>query len=201
MQENNADRLKKFYKWWLPMYHIINKIMCAYYRKAMPTLLRKIAITDKTTVLDIGTGTGGFAGILLEHTSHITAIDFSPDMLNEAIKNYGDKINFINMAAHEISRFETASFDLVTTAYCLHDMHDEYRFSVLKQMRRVAKEKVIIFDLAKKINPIIKFIEFLEGSHYKDYANKIDHQLNSIFPKVEEIPFLKMEMIIHICDV
>ena len=61
MQENNADRLKKFYKWWLPMYNIINKKMCTYYREAMPTLLRKIAITGKTTVLDIGTGTGGFA--------------------------------------------------------------------------------------------------------------------------------------------
>lgn len=150
MQENNADRLKKFYKWWLPMYNIINKIMCTYYREAMPTLLKKIAITDKTTILDIGTGTGGFAGILLEYTSHITGIDFSPEMLNKARKNYGDKINFINMAAHDITRFENASFDLVTTAYCLHDMHDEYRFNVLEQMRRVAKEKVIIFDLAKK---------------------------------------------------
>lgn len=201
MQENNADRLKKFYKWFLPMYNITNKIMCTHYREAMPTLLKKIAITDKTTVLDIGTGTGGFAGILLEYTLHITGIDFSPEMLNKARKNYGDKINFIKMAAHEINRFENKSFDLVTSAYCLHDMQNEYRFNVLEQMREIAKEKVIIFDLAKKVNPLIKTIEFLEDSYYKDYAKEIDHQLNSIFPKFEEIPFVKQEMIIYICDV
>lgn len=68
-------------------------------------------------------------------------------------------------------------------------------------MRRVAKEKVIIVDFAKKIHPISKAIEFFEGSHYKDYVEKIEYQLNSIFPKFEEIPFLKMYMIIYICDV
>lgn len=199
--QNNADRLKKFYKWTLPVFNVTNKIVRAYYREAMPALISKISITDKTTVLDIGTGTGGFAGILLEYTPNITGIDFSPEMLNEARKEYGGRINFVNMAAHEITLFENKSFDLVTSAFCLHDMSNEYRFNVLEQMRRIANEKVIIVDYSKKINLISRAIEFFEGSHYKDYVKKIAHQLNSIFPEFEEIPFLKRYMIIYICDV
>ncbi len=42
----------------------------------------------------------------------------------------------------------------------------------------------------------LNYIEFFEGSHHKDYIKKIDHQLNSISPKLEEIPFTKMYMII-----
>lgn len=201
MQDNNSERLKKFYKWWLPVYKLGNKRMCANYRAAMPILLKQIKINNKSAVLDVGTGTGGFAGVLLENTpASITGIDFSPEMLNEARNTYGNKINFINMPAHELSRFKTVSFNFVTAAFCLHDMANEYRLDVLKQMRRVASEKVVIAEWPNKINPIARFIEYLEGSYYKDFANHIDQQLTSVFPKYEEIQF-SQEMVIYICDV
>jgi len=200
MQDNGAARLKKFYKWGLPVYKVANKKMRSDYRKAMPLLLKQIEISNNTTVLDVGTGTGGLAGILLEYTSHITGIDFSPEMLNEARINYGHKINFMNLAAHEITQFRTASFDVVSAAFCLHDMNDEYRLNVLQQMRRVAREKVIIIELPKKINPITRFVEYLEGSFYKDFANSFENQLTSVFPKFDKIAF-SITMVIYICDV
>ncbi len=199
--QKNSERLKKFYKWWLPVYKLGNKRMCANYRTAMPMLLKQIDINNKSAILDVGTGTGGFAGILLDCTSaRITGIDFSPEMLNEARKTYGNKINFINLAAHELTQFETASFNFVTAAFSLHDMDDEYRLDVLRQMQRVASEKVVIAEWPNKINPIARFIEFLEGSYYQDFAKHINTQLASVFPKYEEIPFSE-ELVIYICDV
>lgn len=200
MRDDGAERLKKFYKWGLPFYKFVNKKMRSDYRKAMPLLLKQIEISNNTTILDVGTGTGGLAGILLEYTAHITGIDFSPEMLNEARISYGSKINFRNLAAHELTQFEAASFDLVTTAFCLHDMNDEYRLNVLQQMRRVAREKVIIIDFPQNINLIARFVEFLEGSFYKEFANSFEDQLTSVFPKIDKIAFLK-EKVLYICDV
>ncbi len=94
------ERLKKHYKWFAPIYNIVNKPILENYRAAIPFLLKKIKINSNSTVLDIGTGTGGFAGILLELTSaDITGIDLSPEMLNKAKRTYEDKIKFINLAA------------------------------------------------------------------------------------------------------
>lgn len=196
----NGERLKKFYKLWLPMYRVINKKMRADYRAAMPAVLERIAISDGTTVLDVGTGTGGLAGVFLEYTSRVTGIDFSLDMLEEARKEYGDKIEFINMAAHEMERFADDSFDLVVAAYCLHDMSPEYRLKVLEQMRRVAGERVVIFEIEKSNNPVVRLLEFMEGSFYKEFVESFDGQLEAVFGKVEKIGYSK-DMGVYICDV
>jgi len=198
--DKKSRKIKKFYQRWLPAFQVINQKMRQNYRAAIPLLLQRVAINDSTTVLDVGTGTGGFAGILSGYTSHVTGIDFSPEMLKEARKAYGDKIKFREMAAHEISCFEPRSYDLVVSAFCLHDMNDSYRLFVLEQMRRAARQKVVIFDLAKTMNPVIWAIELLEGSFYKDYIRAIDGQLAAVFPGCEKIAFSNW-MCIYICDV
>ncbi|ADY57472.1 Methyltransferase type 11 [Syntrophobotulus glycolicus DSM 8271] len=199
MKQKNSDRLQTFYKWWLPVYKILNIRMRSNYRAALPAILERMAISKETTVLDVGTGTGALAGLLSEYTPNITGIDFSIDMLNQAKITYGQKIDFIHMPAHEIAKFGPESFDLVTSAFCLHDMNNEYRLTVLQEMQRVAAEKVVILDFPKTFNPVIRLIELLEGSFYHDFVQQIDDQLNSVFSMVEEILFSN-ELIIYICD-
>jgi ubiquinone/menaquinone biosynthesis C-methylase UbiE len=69
------------------------------------------------SVLDIGTGPGFFSVILAEAGYKVTAIDFSPSMLDEAKMNAGvlvNKITFHEMNAEEL-RFNDASFDVIIT--------------------------------------------------------------------------------------
>ncbi|MBU7005710.1 class I SAM-dependent methyltransferase [Phosphitispora fastidiosa] len=200
MLDKKSRKIKKFYQRWLPAFQVINQKMRQDYRAAIPLLLQRVAINDSTRVLDVGTGTGALAGILSEYSSRVTGIDFSPEMLNEARKVYGDKIEFREMAAHEISCFEPGSFDMVVSAYCLHDMNDSHRLFVLEQMRRAAGQKVVIFDLARTLNPVIWAIELLEGSFYRDYIKAIDRQVAAVFPWCEKIAFSNW-MCIYICDV
>ena len=65
--------------------------------------------------LDIGTGPGFFAIILAELGYDVTAVDMTPEMLNEARKNAGelsDIIHFLQMNAEHLA-FEDSSFNMV----------------------------------------------------------------------------------------
>lgn len=68
-------------------------------------------------VLDIGTGPGFFAIIMAECGHQVTAVDYTPAMLERAKENagiYADQIAFKRMDAHSLE-FEDNSFDLIVS--------------------------------------------------------------------------------------
>ena len=70
---------------------------------------------EEIKVLDIGTGPGFFAIILTEAGFDVTAVDLTPQMLDEAKRNAGDlegRIHFMEMNAQDLS-FGDQSFDVV----------------------------------------------------------------------------------------
>ena len=69
------------------------------------------------SVLEVGTGPGFFAILLCELGCHVTAIDLTPAMLDEAKENAGplaDEICFMEMNAEALS-FADESFDAVVS--------------------------------------------------------------------------------------
>lgn len=68
-------------------------------------------------VLEVGTGPGFFAIILAEAGYHVTAIDLTPSMLEQARENAGilsERIDFREMNAEALT-FPEESFDVVVT--------------------------------------------------------------------------------------
>ncbi len=66
-------------------------------------------------VLEVGTGPGFFAILLAEAGYHVTAIDLTPSMLEEARRNAGklsENIDFMEMNAQALD-FEDGRFDVV----------------------------------------------------------------------------------------
>ncbi|SJZ31248.1 class I SAM-dependent methyltransferase [Selenihalanaerobacter shriftii] len=200
MEREYMERLKKFYKIVMPAFKFISKRMRKGYQSGFPIIEKKVNLSKKTTVLDVGTGTGGLASLFLDYTSHITGIDLSPEMIKEAKKKFGDQINFIEMPAHELERFSNNQFNLVTAAYSLHDMDNQYRLKVLQEMHRIAEDRVIFFEFIKNNSLIIRAVEALEGSFYHDFVNDIDKQLNQVFPTYEIIK-LNKRMGLYICEI
>lgn len=77
----------------------------------------KIADGEKKSlrILDIGTGPGFFPRILAEAGYHVTAVDYTTEMLEKAKENaeeYADKIVFRQMDAQNLE-FENESFDVI----------------------------------------------------------------------------------------
>ena len=68
-------------------------------------------------VLDIGTGPGFFAIALARHNYHVTAVDYTPAMLEKAKENAGvlsGRIAFRQMDAQALS-FDDNAFDVIVT--------------------------------------------------------------------------------------
>ncbi len=66
-------------------------------------------------VLDIGTGPGFFSIILAERGYHVSAVDYTPEMLDQARRNagmLGSKIRYQLMNAEDLT-FEDNTFDVI----------------------------------------------------------------------------------------
>lgn len=92
-------------------------------------------------VLDVGCGTGLFAGrIASEHPDvTVTGLDISEGMLVNARKNcasFGDRIELIQGDAEKLP-FEDNSFDVLTCVHSFH--HYPHQGRVLSEMFRVLK--------------------------------------------------------------
>ena len=100
---------------------------------------RSHADRSRIRILDIGTGPGFFAILLAEQGYNVTAVDFTPSMLEEARKNAGDladQICFQQMDAQDI-RFAEDSFDVIVSrnvTWVLQDPERAYKswYKVLK---------------------------------------------------------------------
>ncbi|MDP6980817.1 MAG: class I SAM-dependent methyltransferase [Myxococcota bacterium] len=92
-------------------------------------------------VLEIGCGTGTVTWLLLGRGAKVTAIDQSPDMLEQAKQRIGDvsdaSATFIEQTAAEIDGLPEASFDAVVLSLCLSDMSPSERAYVLREARRL----------------------------------------------------------------
>lgn len=77
-------------------------------------------------VLDIGTGPGFYAMILAARGYHVTAVDYSEGMLNEARRNAGalaERIDFRRMDAQHLD-LPDESFDVIVTRNLTWNLED-----------------------------------------------------------------------------
>lgn len=82
-------------------------------------------LRESICVLDVGTGPGFFAIVLTLLGYQVTAVDYTPAMLEQARKNAGDlaeQINFLAMNAEELT-FLDNSFDVVVSRNLTWNLH------------------------------------------------------------------------------
>jgi ubiquinone/menaquinone biosynthesis C-methylase UbiE len=80
-----------------------------------------------------------------------------------------------------LSHFEDNSFDIVTATFVLHGMKAEKRSKVLQEMKRVARQQVVIHDYYGPTEPVARFLEFLEKSDYKNFKKQFPMEMQAHF--------------------
>ena len=145
------------------------------------------ALTKDMKVLEIATGTGLIAANVANSVESITAIDFSPKMIETAKKKGApDNVHFSVEDATALS-FPDHLFDAVIISNALHIMPDPV--AVLKNIKRVLKPNGLLIaptfshghlrDSTWKLNAfILKIIGFETYSKWKpeeyvDFINQI----------------------------
>jgi ubiquinone/menaquinone biosynthesis C-methylase UbiE len=92
-------------------------------------------------VLEIGCGTGSVTERMVDRGAKVTAIDQSPEMLDQAkarlAAHGGGEVTWLEQTASEIDRLPGASFEAVVICLCLSDMSRSERSFVLREALRV----------------------------------------------------------------
>ena len=99
---------------------------------------------EATTLLDLGAGSGLFAGAFAARGLHVTGIDVEPRMIQVARRSF-PTLDFCISSAEALP-FPRDSFDMVFLGYVFHEV--ERRLEVLREAGRVAKKRVTILESA-----------------------------------------------------
>lgn len=142
--------------------------------------LRMFTPSRDSSILDIGCGTGLHLEMYRNFGCSLYGIDTSPSMLEKAEARLGKNVDLRKADATEIP-FNSDFFDLVLCMLVLHEMDDNIRYKVLKEMHRVVKQngRVLVIDfhagkaripLGSLFKTIIYISEFAAGSrHFRNY--------------------------------
>lgn len=146
-----------------------------------------VGFEKKKSILEIGTGRGYMALSVAQKGFKLTTIDYDRKMqraVRSIIQHYnlGKLIRFRIMNAEHL-RFKDNFFDYVLAVNFMH--HAKNPIRCLKEMMRVAREKIVIVDINKRGERILEKIHAQEGHTHK--RSKIG------FPEVKEI-FSKARM-------
>ncbi len=162
-------RIKSVFNFASLIYPIIELNLIPQYRKA----LERLNLPAHLSVLDFGTGTGILAAAFYDRGHSVRGIDFSTRLLKRARKKY-PQIVFDQMDLFELDTKKTDRVDMVSMGYLLHGLSPDLRKIILKKAAELANKYTVIFDHSDHLNRITKFIEYLEGSHYKEFITA-DH--------------------------
>jgi ubiquinone/menaquinone biosynthesis C-methylase UbiE len=116
---------------------------------AVKRLLTISNVTKEDTVLDVACGSGLVSCELAKVARHITGIDITPAMIEQAnLLKQGKDLSNIKYEIGDVAHlpYADASFSLVVTRYSFHHLVDPY--SVLSEMKRVCKRngRVVVID-------------------------------------------------------
>ncbi|WP_175989276.1 class I SAM-dependent methyltransferase [Bacillus sp. Marseille-Q1617] len=175
------------YKLWAPVYDSI--FNSGAFLEARKHVFKDLELTDKN-VLFAGVGTGADLELVELSNVAVTAIDFSPVMLQKAKKKFKHtNIEFIEMDAQRMD-FEKERFDIVFASLILSVVPDPIQS--LNEMERVLKPygQLVIFDkfaseekkLSQKVlRPLVKVLGTDIGLVFEDI-----HKSYSTTLKIEE---------------
>ena len=138
-------------------------------------------IEPSSTVIDVGCGTGRLSFLIVDKVSKVVGVDLSKKNIKRANQNLRKKSNQrISFIHSDISSIvsKNEKFDYAIMTYVIHEIDEENRVDLLRQLSKVAN-KIIVGDyLVPKPNKLWSFlndvIEFFAGKeHYRNYKNFI----------------------------
>jgi ubiquinone/menaquinone biosynthesis C-methylase UbiE len=116
----------------------------------------------------------------------VTGVDAAEKMLEIAKRrDAGGRIHYMIGDVLEGLPFADHSFDVVITSYVAHGLQEEERKTLYREMGRLAKTMVIVYDYNKNRAPLTNFIEWLEGGDYFRFIHVAEEELRGCVHALE----------------
>ena len=163
-----------------PFYGRIAKSVEENHRASMEKLAGIIDIKGKT-VLDVGSGSGAWAKLFAQYGAEkVTGIDLAEKMVKVASEVYPE-IEFFECNGEEMRKIQDNSYDIVTASFVLHGVKAPRRKMILEQMKRVARQYVVIRDFAGKVSLSVQILEALERSDFRNFKKNFCTEMRQVF--------------------
>jgi SAM-dependent methyltransferase len=137
-------------------------------------------IDSDSSVIDIGCGTGRLEFALASKCKSVLGIDLSVRNIERAQLRLqlrpNEKISFLHNNIQEIIAKRQSHFDYAILTYVIHEVDEEERINLLKEIAQVA-DKIIIGDYLVPrpkgfAGYLSEMIEFIAGTeHYRNYKS------------------------------
>jgi len=131
--------------------------------------LGKAGFEKGKTILEIGTGRGYMALTLAQKGFKITSVDTDRKIQKSAkaiLRHYGvNDLVCLKLMDAESLTFKDASFDYVIAVNFMH--HAKRPIKCLREMARVAKERILIVDVNKRGGAILERVHAKEGHRHE----------------------------------
>lgn len=142
----------------------------------------KNLIQPNSGIIDIGCGTGRLEFTLRDKCKSVLGIDLSKRNIDRAnlklLDQPNEKISFKHNNLSEIIREGQTHFDYAVLTYVIHEVNEEERITLLKEIAVVA-DKIIIGDYLvpqpKGFGSFVsEVIEFIAGAeHYRNFKSYV----------------------------
>ena len=150
---------------------------------ARKQIFQSITFDNKQKILFVGVGTGADLELVNYSSLDITAIDYSPDMLEKAKTKFGNStIKFLEMDAQKMN-FDNKSFDYVVASLILSVVPDANK--CFQEITRVLKHegKIIIFDKFAPKNKKLPLPKMLLRPIIEVLGTDIGRSFEELIPK------------------
>jgi demethylmenaquinone methyltransferase/2-methoxy-6-polyprenyl-1,4-benzoquinol methylase len=140
-------------------------------------------VAHRSTLIDIGSGTGELLFCLADWCSHLVGVEVSKRMWSFATRRARGRglgnVNFILGDGSRLEEFPAASFDYGSACMVLHEMDEDQRIPVLEEMKRVTRTLILVdYQVALPVNfeaAVCRVIERLAGRrHFRNFTSFLD---------------------------
>ena len=146
-------------------------------RRLRPRVAQLAGVQPGMRVLDVATGTGAQARAFADAGGEVVGIDLSESMLRIARRKARGRNVTFGVADARALPFATASFDVCSVSFGLHEMPVSVRQDALREMSRVTKPdgKIVIVDYALPKNRLVRalvyhFVKLYERDSYAEFV-------------------------------
>jgi SAM-dependent methyltransferase len=174
-------RKDHFYEGWL--YHLLVDPALRRMRRMI-----RAQVESGSTLIDIGCGTGELLFSLADLCSELVGIETSYRMWAYSSKRARAfrPVRILHGDGARLEDFSNGHFDYATACMVLHEMEENHRLPVLREMKRVARTLILVdYRVPPPVNiqaSLCRLIERLAGkTHYGNYAS---------FARAGGLPFL-----------
>lgn len=170
-----------------PVYGLFYQKQKQRYREIVRHAARELNLIGNESILDVGCGTGALCSVLHEAGFSVTGVDPAQNMLAVAKRQpENENIRFLQANALEQLPFADKSFDLSIASYVAHGLQKRERMKLYAEMRRITKEKVILFDYNQNRSLTTSLVEWLERGDYFRFIKNPKGEMESCVSEMEK---------------